>query len=407
MLAANELVGFLSHEHPLVRDHALRCLSLAGEHCGTTAEPVLAVIEKLQSQAFAHPELVAHLPQTASSIGRAMHWLAFPGRPAWVAAWVLSAPQSLLAANPAWTKDCGDADVRARMEARLQWQSLRPDELWSRLEATSSGSEEMHDLLRVLAQHDEFAVPRIMAILRQSESSMTVRAIELAGLAHTGSAVPSLIDRLGSTDRAVVAASVEALARIGTAGVVTTIEPRSDRGSVQFRLAAADCLARFRVPSAEGALVRLLLEEDDPGVRGRLCWALADICTSAGFDRLHAVVRDGAYAPHSDELRGSVASLARMLRRTIPQADQWEGQVHRSVLSIAMPRLPGTEASAPGNVPTATSLQFPADADDSVSQSAHAAAPTTSPIRRSEAKVGRNDPCPCGSGKKYKKCCGA
>jgi uncharacterized protein len=24
-----------------------------------------------------------------------------------------------------------------------------------------------------------------------------------------------------------------------------------------------------------------------------------------------------------------------------------------------------------------------------------------------EKKVGRNDPCPCGSGKKYKKCCGA
>jgi uncharacterized protein YecA (UPF0149 family) len=23
------------------------------------------------------------------------------------------------------------------------------------------------------------------------------------------------------------------------------------------------------------------------------------------------------------------------------------------------------------------------------------------------AKVGRNEPCPCGSGKKYKKCCGA
>ncbi|NLD17306.1 MAG: hypothetical protein GX666_06980, partial [Tissierellia bacterium] len=26
---------------------------------------------------------------------------------------------------------------------------------------------------------------------------------------------------------------------------------------------------------------------------------------------------------------------------------------------------------------------------------------------RKEEKVGRNDPCPCGSGKKYKKCCGA
>lgn len=24
-----------------------------------------------------------------------------------------------------------------------------------------------------------------------------------------------------------------------------------------------------------------------------------------------------------------------------------------------------------------------------------------------DSKIGRNDPCPCGSGKKYKKCCGA
>jgi preprotein translocase subunit SecA len=28
------------------------------------------------------------------------------------------------------------------------------------------------------------------------------------------------------------------------------------------------------------------------------------------------------------------------------------------------------------------------------------------PVRRKEKKIGRNAPCPCGSGKKYKKCCG-
>lgn len=28
-------------------------------------------------------------------------------------------------------------------------------------------------------------------------------------------------------------------------------------------------------------------------------------------------------------------------------------------------------------------------------------------MQRTEPKVGRNDPCPCGSGKKFKKCCGA
>jgi preprotein translocase subunit SecA len=33
------------------------------------------------------------------------------------------------------------------------------------------------------------------------------------------------------------------------------------------------------------------------------------------------------------------------------------------------------------------------------------AAPKPIPRTASGEKVGRNDPCPCGSGKKYKKCC--
>jgi len=33
--------------------------------------------------------------------------------------------------------------------------------------------------------------------------------------------------------------------------------------------------------------------------------------------------------------------------------------------------------------------------------------PAPQSIKREGNKVGRNDPCPCGSGKKYKKCCGA
>jgi preprotein translocase subunit SecA len=38
-------------------------------------------------------------------------------------------------------------------------------------------------------------------------------------------------------------------------------------------------------------------------------------------------------------------------------------------------------------------------------QAGPAQAEAPKPVR-SGAKVGRNDPCPCGSGKKYKKCCG-
>ncbi|MBU2978739.1 SEC-C metal-binding domain-containing protein [Alteromonas sp. C1M14] len=32
--------------------------------------------------------------------------------------------------------------------------------------------------------------------------------------------------------------------------------------------------------------------------------------------------------------------------------------------------------------------------------------PPQAPITRATPKIGRNDPCVCGNGKKYKKCCG-
>jgi SEC-C motif-containing protein len=35
------------------------------------------------------------------------------------------------------------------------------------------------------------------------------------------------------------------------------------------------------------------------------------------------------------------------------------------------------------------------------------ASPVLPNVRRETPKVGRNDPCPCGSGRKFKKCCGA
>jgi curved DNA-binding protein CbpA len=43
--------------------------------------------------------------------------------------------------------------------------------------------------------------------------------------------------------------------------------------------------------------------------------------------------------------------------------------------------------------------------DDGEEEEPDSAPPET--VRRSQPKVGRNDPCPCGSGRKYKHCCGA
>ncbi|HZM61633.1 MAG TPA: SEC-C metal-binding domain-containing protein, partial [Vicinamibacterales bacterium] len=70
------------------------------------------------------------------------------------------------------------------------------------------------------------------------------------------------------------------------------------------------------------------------------------------------------------------------------------------------------------NNPGAESVPAFAGGSRSSSASAVAAPPAPTPartggddvvktVRREEPKVGRNDPCPCGSGKKYKKCHGA
>ena len=64
----------------------------------------------------------------------------------------------------------------------------------------------------------------------------------------------------------------------------------------------------------------------------------------------------------------------------------------RKVLSV-VPRLSSTERTQTIKVARANSTNI---------------APTQKPSPvRAQKKIGRNDPCPCGSGKKYKKCCGA
>jgi SWIM/SEC-C metal-binding protein len=49
-------------------------------------------------------------------------------------------------------------------------------------------------------------------------------------------------------------------------------------------------------------------------------------------------------------------------------------------------------------------IGFEADETEDISDLERALNP---PLPAQSKRIGRNDPCPCGSGKKYKKCCGA
>ena len=115
-----------------------------------------------------------------------------------------------------------------------------------------------------------------------------------------------------------------------------------------------------------------------------------------------------------DDLKGSIGLQAYAQRNPVNEfriqgADMFDEMVEeirnktvRMILSV-MPR-----AAAPierKEVAKVTGEGFEGS-QKPASKDAQRPRPMQAPVVKS-AKVGRNDPCPCGSGKKYKKCCGA
>jgi hypothetical protein len=87
----------------------------------------------------------------------------------------------------------------------------------------------------------------------------------------------------------------------------------------------------------------------------------------------------------------SLAALVRRLRQAHPGLDQQLKQRHREIRALFR-----------------RALQERLDAESGESGSeTPSGVPSPAPTRPARAEqIGRNEPCPCGSGKKFKKCCG-
>ena len=134
-----------------------------------------------------------------------------------------------------------------------------------------------------------------------------------------------------------------------------------------------------------------------------------------------------------DELKGSVGLNAYAQRNPINEyriegADMFDAMIEeirnktvRMILSVVprqeIRRVEVAHATSEGFAGGASaqrpaaSAQRPMNAPQRPASGGQRNAPPkampSQPIVNAKKKVGRNDPCPCGSGKKYKKCCGA
>ncbi|HEX6989422.1 MAG TPA: SEC-C metal-binding domain-containing protein, partial [Bacillota bacterium] len=95
------------------------------------------------------------------------------------------------------------------------------------------------------------------------------------------------------------------------------------------------------------------------------------------------------------QVQAGTAGAVSLQRRQVARADQ---AVHASLPAMA------AGAAGGGSVLEAAGGRAIAARGSGTAAAGGGAAPRPEPVR--SEKIGRNDPCPCGSGKKYKKCCG-
>jgi preprotein translocase subunit SecA len=195
------------------------------------------------------------------------------------------------------------------------------------------------------------------------------------------------------------------------------IEQRCEPSPEGFWVSACDAMARLRCPEAEDALLQWLRRERDPERLSVLGWHLCELCTTNGYPAVHELACSDRYDLTIVDLRRLVLALGEMTGRPVPHAEAWRPEIIRrrerneralNEFRAEMGReslerwLEGdVSADEESQEDDENELGQPIrDADDPRLGGAD-----DETVRRGEARVGRNDPCPCGSGKKYKKCC--
>ena len=106
----------------------------------------------------------------------------------------------------------------------------------------------------------------------------------------------------------------------------------------------------------------------------------------------------------NSEFRSMTAvNMRRMM--SIAQAQQRAAQTNSAMFDNA-PKVSAAGAKRQMTVSDIFATMMAQQKAASAASAPAVAAPSVAPVRSKYRDVGRNDPCPCGSGKKFKKCCG-
>ena len=329
---------------------------------------------------------------------------------------VSKAPIELLAKHETAipTSDRLSVDLRSRIQHRTTCSSWSGERLWDELQALSKQSVESQDaddidhsyadaLIEALAQYDLPDVNTICRLLKDPETEgewLEIFLIDLVGQRRLTATIPTLVDKFRVDTDYMLERCSDAIAKMGDPAAVRLIRDAFPQESWDFKNFTASLLGYIQHPESEEAIIALLENEDNLEIRTDLCFGLCGLFSERGVEIVRRQIHAG-YAEWMVTLEEELLPVAHVLGIDLPEAEQWmrerdDRERVQAARRVELDELGGRWNKAQrGWNPAATDANF-----------ANTEAESLVPVRRHEPRIGRNEPCPCGSGKKHKRCCG-
>jgi hypothetical protein len=426
MLSAEEIKPLLLHEDRPVRDAAADYLR--DSWCQDTAlvPMVLRACRQYGAEENVHGLMAcSQFVLTEDSLDEVLQMLAGTKDPdtAWrLLRILLHIPVDVLLRRESVLLDTPDLpdEVMSRINRRKDLSGWPGSKLWQELQDFAKRSEKekrvgridhgyANDLIEALGRHDEPDAAAICELLRSFDKHgrwLEIFLVDLAGQRRLSEAVIQLVDRLRTDTDYLRERVTEAIARIGDPEAVRLIREVFPSEPWHFKNYASGAIGRVKHPDAEEAILELLEIEEDASIRTMLCMELCDMFSERGIEVVRRQIHSG-YDRTIVSLEDRLLTIAHVLGVTLSEADAWRAEREERERQQAERQAELAELGKRYEAQKARGI-------DPFAKSAGKPKPPPkwepspekiTPDRLDQPKVGRNDPCPCGSGKKFKKCC--
>ena len=427
------------HPDQLVRDAAVYYFADSFSLDPTIMPLVIQTIEQHGwNDAFGMYSFLQNLMQTEETLAWAIEQLRRRGQPgdedeAQLTLWLLdaltSADPELLHTHEAKIQelDAVNEGVREAVDEKTLLAGFTADKLWAELEEfcetnksedylTDEDIDFAHRLVEALGRHPTVFDARVLDILARDIEDYTDNPmiwmepciVRLAGELRLGEAIPFIIKKLHDDEDIVNPDCMRSLVKIGADQVVGALAddyPDADWG---FRASAAEVFEHIHSDRSVERCLVLLATEEDPVIKYRLAQSAVMNFSDEALEPARRLVLDNDLDPDLIEVRNDLLAASMLMGIELPEAERWREESKQDVEF----RKKWYAEHVPPTYFDDDEDEYWDDEDDDEDEywddedgDDDEPLPPPDTVVREQPKIGRNDPCPCGSGKKYKKCC--